>query len=304
MSAPVRTEPDFVAFHPKPPVRVDWPLVSIVAAAIGGVLMGAWGLAILFERAAPPFGLRATHGMDILGLAFLLGAGPFAVVHYVRRKHILERDARLPDFLTDLASLHKAGLTLPESLLTAAEGDYGALTKEVRWAAEQVKWDIPVLIALDNFRRRLGTPIAERTLTVVLEAGRSGGNVPDVMEVAANNARAFIKMRDQRARSMGLYTLITYVASLVFISVTLALQGLFVPKMIHAFGGTAGSSLPLAKEFPSADSFRNLFLASAMVQAVGNGLVGGVMSDGRALAGLKHGWTMVLMTLLGFALAG
>ena len=34
---------------------------------------------------------------------------------------------------------------------------------------------LPVLVALDNFRVALGTPMAQRTLTVVIEAGRTGG---------------------------------------------------------------------------------------------------------------------------------
>jgi flagellar protein FlaJ len=185
--------------------------------------------------------------------------------------------------------------------VTTAKGDYGPLSKEVRMAADQVRWDIPVLTALDNLRRRVGTPIAERTLTVILEAGRTGGNLPEVMEIAAKNARSFVQLRESRTRQMGLYTIIIYVASMVFIGVALALQFIFVPKMLSAFGSGAGAGLGLSGKLPTADEFRGLFYSAALVQALGNGLVGGLMTEGRSLAGLRHAWFIVAATALVFA---
>jgi flagellar protein FlaJ len=252
---------------------------------------------------ASPLGLPATRGLDLLALAFLVGVGPYAITTELERMRRDSLDARLPDFLTDLASLHKAGLTLRDSLVTAANGNYGRLTADVRMAADQARWNIPVLTALGNLRDRIGTPIAQRTLTVVLEAGRTGGNVPEVLEIAAGNARTFVALREQRKRTMGIYTIITYVASFVFIGVAIALQGIFVPRMIGAFSTTAGAGLQLAAKLPTAEAFRALFYTAALVQALGNGIVGGIMGEGRAGAGLKHAWAMVAMVFAGFLLS-
>lgn len=296
------------AFAPKKRFKVDWSIVVIVGSVALGAVIAAIGAATLAGRVASlgTLTLRPTHGIDILVVAYLVATGPFALVQWRRRVRIERVDERLPDFLTDLASLHKAGLTLQDSLLTAALGSYGPLDKEIRMAADHVRWNVPILTALENLMYRVGTPIALRTMTVVLEAGRSGGNVPEVLEIAAGNARAFVNLRDERKRGMGLYTIITYVASLVFVGVALALEGVFVPKMISAFAGANGAGgaglgfTPL----PSKDAFRNLFYASAIVQSIGNGFVGGVMTDGRALSGLRHAWIMVALSFVGFLLAG
>ena len=295
--APAPAAAPAVAFRPRRRLRVDWALVSVaasVAAGVGIALVGA--LALL--GGAP--GVPATRGMDLLAAAFLVGSGPYAFVSWRRRRRLLALDARLPDLLTDLASLHKAGLTLRESLVTASRGDYGQLTPLVRQAADQARWNVPVLAALDNLRRAIGTPMAERSLVVVLEAGRTGGNVPEVLEIAAGNARSFVGLRDQRARQMGMYTIITYVASVIFIGVCIALESVFVPKMIQAFQGAMGG-LGLAR-LPDAGAFRTLFYTAALVQAIGNGLVAGVIGEGRVAAGLKHAWTMTLLVLVGFLL--
>lgn len=306
MAAPV-SQVDVVPFVPKPRFTIDWGLVSVgVGALLGLVLGGAGALTLAGQLSAVgPVTLRPTHGVDLLAIGYLVLTGPIALRQWRERRRLERIDARLPDFLTDLASLHKAGLTLQDSVLTAAQGDYGDLTKDVRMAADHVRWNVPILTVLANLKDRIDTPIAQRTMTVVLEAGHSGGNVPEVLEIAAGNARAFVQLRDERKRSMGLYTIITYVASLVFVMVALALQGIFVPKMIGAFGQAAGGGSALGfKQLPTADEFRNLFYASALVQSIGNGLVGGVMSDGRALSGLRHAWFMVLLCVVGFALAG
>lgn len=284
------------AFVPKRRFRLDWERLILWSSLAAGTLVAlAGGLALLGDLP----GVRPTRGMDLLATAFLVGSGPYAVAAWRKRRRLLALDTRLPDFLTDLASLHKAGLTLQDSLLTAAKGDYGKLTPHVRRAADQARWNVPVLRALENMKRDIGTPIADRALTVVLEAGRTGGNVPEVLEIAAENSRAFVNLRDQRARQMGMYTIITYVASVIFIGVCLALESIFVPRMIEAFSSVQSGGLGLAS-LPDIDSFRTLFYTAALVQAIGNGLVAGIIGEGRASAGLKHAWSMVLLCLVGF----
>ena len=293
-----------VPFHPKPRLEVPWPQVAVACAVAAGLAVAAVGGLLLAGRAPPALaGPLAGRGIDLLAVAFLVAATPSAYLLWRERARRLALDARLPDLLSDLASLHKAGLTLHESLLTAAKGDYGPLTPDVRQAADQVRWNVPVLTVLHNLQRRIRTPVSERTLAVVLEAGRTGGNVAEVLETAAANGRALLALREQRARSMGLYTIITYVASIIFIGVALSLQAVFVPRMIEAFGNAAGPGLGLSSGIPTAEEFRNLFYAAALVQSVGNGLVGGIMSDGTVAGGLRHSVAMVTLCFAGFLLA-
>lgn len=292
------------AFAPRKPFRMPWGSILVGASMAIGAVVSLAGALVLASRGPGMLStLPPSRGMDVLAVAFLVGVGPAAWRYWARQRRLWKLDERLPDFLGDMAALHKAGLTLPAALVTASKGDYGPLSPEIRMTADQVRWNIPVLVAIENLKRRLGTPIAERTLTVVLEAGRTGGNLPEVMDIAAKNSRMFVNLREQRVRQMGLYTIIIYVASLVFIGVALALHFIFVPKMVAAFGQGAGTGLGLASGLPTQDEFRGLFYSAALVQAVGNGLVGGLMAEGKSLAGLRHAWLLVLLTALGFALS-
>ena len=301
MTTAAGSPPALVAFQPRKRFHMPWDVVFIAAGALAGLPIALVGVMALAGQPPGGWALTPSRGLDLLALAFLVASGPYAVIQTVRRARLLARDSRLPDFLTDLASLHKAGLTLPDSLVTTAQGNYGPLNDAIRQAADQVRWNIPVLTALENLQKRIGTPVSERIFAVVLEAGRTGGNVPEVLEIAAGHCRRDINLRDQRHRAMSMYTIITYVASVIFVGVCLSLQSIFVPKMIEAFAGTAGQ-LGL-KVLPTAEQFRSMFYTAALVQSLGNGLIAGLMSDGKLLAGLKHAWTMVLLTALGFLVA-
>lgn len=249
--------------------------------------------------------LPAHAYVDLLAIAFIAFAAPYGFLEWRETKRVAEIEERMPDFLSDLASLHKAGLTLMEAIRVASTGSYGALTKEIRQTAAQIQWGVPVLEALTLLRERLDTPMVNRTLTVVIEAGHAGGNVKDVLMVAAGIARQLAIMRRQRQQEMTLYLLIVYVASFVFLFVVLALQGVFVPRMVEAVRGIgAGGAAFGLGGIPDADAFRGLYITTAVVSSIGNGFVAGMMSDGRYEAGVKHAAVMVAISLAAFAMFG
>lgn len=292
-------------FAPRKRLRVDgWRVVTLLGLASGGAVMLLGALLLAGKLGSGALAIPSGRGIDLIAIGFLVAAGPAALAHARRQARRDALDERLPDFLSDVAALHKAGMTLAESIVTAAGGSYGPLDVEVQRAADQVKWNLPVVVALENFARRLDSALARRTMTVVLEAARIGGNVPEVLDIAASNARAEVTLRQERERSMGLYVIITYVAGLVFVGVALAMQGVFVPKMVAAFSKNAkfGSAAGLA-QLPSAEQFRLLFYVSALAQSVGNGLIGGLMTQRNPLAGLKHSCAMVALCVAGFLLA-
>jgi len=288
----------------KQPLVIPW--VSLVqwlgwAAGTGLAILGALTLASLIPT------IPQYRGIDIISFAFLVAVGPtvtFDIIYHSRQRG---REERLPDFLGDVASLHKAGLTIQESVIQASKGDYGPLQPLVVQAADQIRWNIPFLAVIDNFRIHLASPIGDRALTAIREAGRTGGNLAEVMALTAENARAFAERRGDRRRSMGLYTIVLYVAGLVFIGIALAMQAVFVPRMIEAFAATAGSGGgfggSVSGEVPKQTDFRNLFFVAALVQAVGSGIVGGIMTEGRVRTGLLHAAVLVAVTLLGFQFA-
>jgi flagellar protein FlaJ len=266
-----------------------------VLLATAGALFAGIGL----------LGIPTTRWLDFLTFALLVFIGPYGFYAAARRGRVKRLEERFPDFLRDLAANRKAGLTLPAAVKIASKGEYGALTPEIVRMADQLSWNVAFDEALERFGERAKTPLIQRAVALILEASRTGGNVTDVLLAAARDAREIKNLETERATSMLLYTAIIYIAFLVFLGIAGTLYGTFVPQIAAATAGVGGGSSSqvagLSVGKISVDEYRTFYFVATLVQAVGNGVVAGVMESGRAVMGLRHSFIMVLFTYVTFA---
>lgn len=238
---------------------------------------------------------------DAFILALIFGAGPFGVFYNRDLKRIRAMDDKFPDFLRDLAESARAGMTLPRALVTAAHGTYGALTEDIRHMAAQVEWGVEFGDALRRFAERVNTPLIDRTVSLVVEAQRSGGNVVDVLTAASTDAREIKQIIAERNEQMSMYQVVVFIAFFVFIAVVLVLSAQFIPAFKDAVGGVEGQQVGglQFRDFDPED-FNTLFFHAALIQAIGGGLVGGVLTKGDPLAGFMPTTFMVIASWLSF----
>jgi Flp pilus assembly protein TadB len=264
---------------------------SLWIAASSLTLAGVLALLALYVAYGDgAMGLSKGAWVELSVMSVMVAVGPYGFYKASRAKHVRKLEARFPDFLRDLASSHKGGLTLSASVFVASKGDYGVLTPEVHKMADQLSWNVPFEEALRRFGERVHTPIVQRTVSLVLEASRSGGSTADVLLTAARDAREIKNLEDQRRLSMGLYTAVIYITFLVFLVVVAVMSAQFVPEVIKAAaaaedtGATAVGGISFRT--PSAEQFRTFYFMAAVVQGVGDGIVAGMMGSGRAANGL------------------
>jgi archaeal flagellar protein FlaJ len=245
-----------------------------------------------------PLPLDPSYGTDFFVFAILASLGPFGYLWAREAARIRTIDEKFPDFLRDLAESQRAGMTLPRALLTAAQGAYGPLTKEIKIMASQVEWGVSFNEALQRFSERTRTPLIERTVSLVCEAASSGGNVVDILAAASDDAREIKNILMERKQQMGVYSMIIYIAFGVFLTVIGVLNSQFIPELAAAAGEAAGEQVG-GLRFGNIDvpTYQRIFWHAAIVQGIGGGLVAGVMTDGHPLSGLRHS---VIMTLVAY----
>ena len=238
---------------------------------------------------------------DLFILTVVFGAGPFGYYYNKDRKRIMAMDDKFPDFLRDLAESARAGMTLPRALVTAAAGTYGALTPEIRIMAAQVEWGVEFGEALSRFSQRCRTPLIDRTVSLIVEAQRAGGSVVDILTAAAEDAREIKQIVSERNTQMSMYNVVIYISFFVFIAVVLVLSAQFIPAFKKAVGAASGQQVGglQFKDFDPED-FNTIFFQAALVQAIGGGLVGGVLSKGSPVAGFMHIGVMMVAAWLSF----
>ncbi|MHB8584590.1 MAG: type II secretion system F family protein [Thermoplasmatota archaeon] len=248
-----------------------------------------------------PLQLTPNYGTDFFVFAILVGIGPYAFYYDRELSRIQAIDAKFPEFLRDLAESQRSGMTLTEAVITASKGTYGALTWDIRKMAAQIEWGVSFPEALQRFAKRVRTPLIERTVSLIVQASKAGGNVVDILSAAADDSREIQLIIKERKTAMSIYIMIIYIAFLVFIGVIAILNAQFIPQVAKAVKGAAGVSLGglTFKPFDE-NQFRMLFFHAAVIQGLGGGIVAGVMQAGKPVAGLKHAFLMVAIAYVLF----
>ena len=234
-------------------------------------------------------------GVDFIIFAILSGAGIYGFYEMFRLRRIYRIDSVFPDFVRDLAESRRAGMTFTKAILFASKGNYGILSPEIQKISQQVSWGSSVTDALIAFSQRVSTNSIRRTISLIIEASKSGGNVADVLDVAAKDAREIKMLETERKNNMASYVVVIYVGMFVF----LAIVAILVMKFIPAMTGTEGQGLAGALGGTNAASTRqvtNVFFFATIVQGFGSGIVAGVFEDGHFTSGVKHIFIMVLVS--------
>lgn len=244
--------------------------------------------------------------VDFLLVAVLIFTGVYGIYEFLRLRRVRKIDDRFPDFVRDLAESRHAGMTFTKAIMYSSKGNYGILTPEIQKIARQISWGSSVDNALNAFAKRVNTKLIRRTISLIIEASRSGGNVADVLNAASKDAREIKLIESERRASMLSYVAVIYVGIGVFLLIIIVLCKSLLPNMLgetataaagayHTIGvGSGGGITQLA--------ITEVFFYASLVQSFGMGIVTGVFEEGNVISGVKHVFIMMLITWFIFKL--
>jgi len=257
------------------PLKILIPslLMAIVAGIIGIILYFPNGNVIIL--------------FNTIIIAISVALIPSGIYDYIRNKRIREIENRLPDFLRDVAEASRFGMTLADAIVSASKGRYGILTNEIRKMAYQIQWGVPVGIALESFLSRASTPLTKRIVSTIIKSNEAGGNVSDVLNMVANYSREVQQLNKEKFSQLSSYTVVLLIAYGVFLVTILILNVQFFPQMIKAGQSATGS---VSNNIASINvsiipTVKLIFAGAIIVHAVGDGLMAGVLKDGRFESG-------------------
>jgi archaeal flagellar protein FlaJ len=239
--------------------------------------------------------LGFVDAIDFFVFAILSGTGLYGMYEYLHYSRIRKIDAVFPDFVRDLSSSRRAGMTFTKAILFTSKGSYGLLTKEIKKIAQQISWGSSVEEALTDFSKRINTTSVRRTISLIIEASRSGGNVADVLDVAAEDALEIKQLEGERRVNMLSYVVVIYVAMLVFMAIIAILAGVFIPTITgssaEGLSTTLGGGNLIGQE-----TIIQVFYFATLAQSMGTGLVAGIFEDGNVQSSVKHIFILVFIS--------
>ncbi len=280
-------------------------LVTYVTLAIFGVCV-VLGVFTLLHR----FQVLWFTWSDWVIIGMMAFMGPVGIVKGREDRRIREIEERMPDFLRDVAEGGRFGMTLAKSIVSAAKGRYGKLTPEIQRMAYQIQWGISATQALSLFSERVDTPLVNRVAALIIKASTAGGNVADVLELVAIDTKETHLMQRERRASMQAYTSVIYIAFGVFVVTVLILQATFLTEMAKTAaaaaavqqnsngGGIGGGVQGTTIDAALIPQIKEVYFWAAIVHAIGDGVLAGVISAGKFSAGLIHAFAMTLGAFL------
>jgi len=235
-------------------------------------------------------------------LPFLVVSVPLSAFHEYSRRHKRNVAKRLPDALDILASANQMGIRLSEGLGLVARNISGPLSVELRYVRNDIEWNNDIRHALLSLADRVEVPQLTRTCKILAEGSRSTGDLYKVLNIAAEDTRHRYRLERDRQQKLDAYTAIVVVGFLVYLAVVVIIDQSFLGPVVEQVaeasqGGGTVSESPIALRESAIDTYHALFFHSALVQAVGTGLIVGKLSDNRSLSGLKWSVALVLIAL-------
>jgi flagellar protein FlaJ len=236
----------------------------------------------------------ANPAIDFFVIGTLCIIGPFGFVASAQYRKIQRIESRLPDFLRDVAEAGRFGMTLPDAIVVASRGRYDLLTGEIKKMASQLEWGVPVATALTLFKERVNTPLVNRTVSIIIKANEAGGNVADVLSMVARDTRDVQITTQERQITMLTYLTVIFISFYVFLVTIYIMAAVFLPQMITAGSGIASSgtssagSSAISLNFSAVPELFLAFMVAVIVHAIGDGIMGGVIINGRLSEGCQY----------------
>ena len=211
---------------------------------------------------------------------------PPAVLDYIDYRWKKSVDEHLPDLFRSIVQAQQTGMTLPQALEEASKRHYGSLTGELKKMMAQMSWGLPLEKAFQSLSRRVDTTLTKRTVPLIVEASRTGGQIEKVFDPMGKFVESTLTLKKERQTQIRPYLAIIYVAFFVFLITIILLFKTFFVQMVDI------PIMGLAILTP--EEARKIFFHMSIVQAFFSGLIAGKMGEETMSAGLKH--SVILLT--------
>ncbi len=224
-------------------------------------------------------------------------------------------EAVLPDFLSLMAGNVRSGMTTDQAMWYAAKPEFGLFSIEVKKVVKNAFSGEPIEKSLDRLDMRFNSRVLHRTILLMKQALATGGEVAEILEETAEDARE-IRIHKQDIAT----TLIVYIIFLVF-AATIGAPFLFsvatnlIGVLAMAFsyipsGGVDTGSMPVSffvmPRAPaiSMDEFYWFSIALVFVTAAMSSMLLGVVQGGSKTQGLKYFPFMLVVSYVIYFIVG
>lgn len=220
------------------------------------------------------------------------------------KKHEDEIEKDMPEFIDNLVSNLKGGISLEKALLKSVRPEQTALLKEVTLINEKILMGKNVRDALHEFRKRLSSAVINRTVFLIEEGIKGGGNLAAPLERISQNLKRITSLEEEiKGNASGFAIIIKgitlFVAPLLF---ALALTLLTFIGQLFSLLAESNSDLGFAVELDPKFSVYLKFFSYAMIIMITffSSLITSQLKNEKAYTAVKYLPMFIIIALVLF----
>jgi archaeal flagellar protein FlaJ len=217
-------------------------------------------------------------------IALTIAVGPASIASIIHSRWRAKIERATPEFLRDLATAAKTGIPLQASLEHASKRSYGPLTDELKILVAHMSWGMNFNEAMNEFATSINLPTITRATTLIIEAGRHGGDLSNIFDSTAQYVENVNLWANKRKMQTFPYIAVFYFSVFIFLFIIILISTMLFGQMAQAPSGSAS----LIKPVLTAEESRRVFLHAALLESVFGGLIAGKINEDSFADGLKH----------------
>ena len=185
-----------------------------------------------------------------IALSIFIPTIAFILILFMKmEKRASEIESSIPDFLRQLSSMLKVGLSLENALIDMSNHGKGPLYDELRRVVVEIRMGKSLDESFSNMAMRLNSKDLERSFKIILNAHKSGGSLSDIILDVSDDLRAMLVLKRERKASVMMSIMFLVIASTVAAPFALGMVGVYSSFMMElGKGGTICEVAPLAAE--------------------------------------------------------
>ena len=183
-------------------------------------------------------------------LAIVIPTLGFVSILFLKmEKRASEIEKSIPDFLRQLSSMLRVGLSLENALIDMSNHGNGPLYDELRRVVVEIRMGKGLDESFNNMAMRLNSKDLERSFKIILNAHKSGGSLSDIILDVSDDLRAMMVLKRERKASVMMSIMFLFIASTIAAPFALGMVGVYSSFMIElGKGGAICEVAPLAAE--------------------------------------------------------
>lgn len=233
--------------------------------------------------------------MWTVGLLFLLivyGACFAVYLDLQINKRRKEVETVFPDYLQLAAANLSAGMTIDKAMWSAVRPRFGVLSKEIEEVAKKTMTGYDLERALQEFSDKYDSITLKRSISLIIEGIRSGGQMAEILNKIAVNMQENAILQKEMAANVTTYTIFISFATIIAAPFLFGLSAQLL-NVIKAIAGTisteggSGVGLSLNADAISERDFRTFAIVVLTISSIMSASIVSVIQKGNVKDGVR-----------------